>query len=58
MNYVSWYDVLRFANWMYNGRPAGAQNESTAEDGAYGMSLGPTVVRKPGARVFMPSEDE
>ena len=55
---VSWYDALRFANWMHNGQPTGAQDASTTEDGAYDMSLGDNVVRKCGARAFLPSEDE
>jgi len=53
VNYVSWYDALRFANWMHN-----SQGNGDTEDGAYDMSLGSSVVRKPGARVFLPSEDE
>ena len=32
---VSWFDAARFANWMSNGQPAGAQNTTTTEDGAY-----------------------
>jgi formylglycine-generating enzyme required for sulfatase activity len=56
--YVSWYDALRFANWRHNGQPTGAQDASTTEDGAYDMSLGSSVVRKAGARVFLTSEDE
>ena len=58
VNLVSYYDTLRFANWMHNGQPVGAQDASTTEDGAYDMSLGASVVRKPGARVFLPTEDE
>ena len=58
VNYVSWYDALRFANWMHNGQPTGAQDASTTEDGAYDMSLGSSVVRKDGALVFLTSEDE
>ena len=53
VNYVSWYDTLRFSNWLHNGQGAG-----DTEDGAYDMSLGASVVRKAGARVFLPSEDE
>ncbi|MCP4594173.1 MAG: formylglycine-generating enzyme family protein [bacterium] len=53
VNKVSWYDALRFANWMHNGQGSG-----DTEDGAYDMSLGSSVVRKPGALVFLPSEDE
>jgi len=58
VNYVDWYDCLRFANWMHNGQPSGAQDPTTTEDGAYDMSLGSSVVRRPGALVWLPSEDE
>jgi formylglycine-generating enzyme required for sulfatase activity len=58
VNWVSWYDTLRFANWMHNGQSTGAQCSSTTEDGAYDMSLGAGVVRKPEAKVFLTSEDE
>ena len=58
VNYVSFYDSLRFANWLHNGQPTGAQDSTTTEDGAYDMSLGSSVVRKTGAKVFLPSEDE
>ncbi|MBN2445912.1 MAG: SUMF1/EgtB/PvdO family nonheme iron enzyme [Phycisphaerae bacterium] len=58
VNYVNWYDTLRFANWLQNGQPSGLQDVTTTEDGAYDMSLGSSVVRKPEARVFLPNEDE
>lgn len=58
VNYVSWYDCLRFANWLHNGQPTGSQDTATTEDGAYDMSLGDSVVRKPGAWVWLPSENE
>jgi len=58
VDYVCFYDALRFANWLHNGQPSGTQNDSTTEDGAYDMSLGVNVVRKEGARVFLPTEDE
>ena len=32
---VSWGNAARFANWMHNGMPNGAQGLSTTEDGAY-----------------------
>jgi formylglycine-generating enzyme required for sulfatase activity len=35
VNYVSWGDSARFANWLHNGQPTGAQGLSTTEDGAY-----------------------
>jgi len=53
VNYVSWYDTLRFTNWLHNGQGAG-----DTEDGAYDMSLGDSVVRKSGAQVWLPSENE
>jgi len=58
VNYVSWYDTLRFANWLRNLQPTGAQDSTTTEDGAYDMSLGSGVVRKAGATVALTSEDE
>jgi formylglycine-generating enzyme required for sulfatase activity len=59
VNYVSPYDALRFANWLHNGQPSGAQDSTTTEDGAYTFT-GPTSVgeRNVGARIFLPSEDE
>lgn len=62
VNYVSFYDACRFANWLNNGQPGlvtpVAQDDNSTEDGAYDMSRGSSVVRKPGAIAFLPSEDE
>lgn len=39
VNYVSWGDAARFANWLHNGQPGVvtpvAQDRSSTEDGAY-----------------------
>ena len=35
VTYVSWFDAARFANWMANGQPTGAQDNTTTENGAY-----------------------
>ena len=35
VNCVSWGSAARFANWLHNGQPTGAQNHATTEDGAY-----------------------
>ena len=58
--YVSWYDSIRFANWLHNGQGSG-----DTENGAYTIlgatptpSNGSIIVRNPGARWFLPSEDE
>jgi formylglycine-generating enzyme required for sulfatase activity len=66
VNYVSWADAARFANWMHNGQPTGAQDLTTTEDGAYflnGISeIDDTaleaVVREPDAIWAIASEDE
>ena len=58
VNYVSWYDTLRYANWLHNRQPTGVQDTTTTEDGAYDMSLGSSVVRKAGALFFLPTEHE
>ena len=59
VNFVSFYDALRFANWLNNGQPTGAQTSATTEDGAYTFSGATTVgSRNPGAKVFLTSEDE
>ena len=38
ITFVSWFDCARFANWMSNGRPSGAQNDTTTENGAYNLN--------------------
>lgn len=70
VNYVSWYDCLRFCNWLHNGQPSGAQDATTTEDGAYTLT-GTNSIQTPGsdpthgangrnagARFHLPSEDE
>ena len=64
VNWVSWGDAARFANWLYNGQPTGVQNLSTTEDGAYFLNGALTdaalmaVTRKTGATRWIPTEDE
>jgi formylglycine-generating enzyme required for sulfatase activity len=60
VNFVSFYDSLRFTNWLNNG-----QGSADTETGAYTLlggtvtpSNGSTVVRNPGANIFLPSENE
>ncbi|MBW2421349.1 MAG: SUMF1/EgtB/PvdO family nonheme iron enzyme [Deltaproteobacteria bacterium] len=59
---VSFWDATRFANWLHNGQPTGAQDDTTTEDGAYTLTpiniITNTVARNPGAAVFVTSEDE
>lgn len=59
--FVSWFDAARFCNWLHNGKPSGAQDLSTTEDGAYflnGAESGVAVVRNFGARYALPTSDE
>ncbi len=64
VNYVSWGDAARFANWMHNGQPAGAQDLTTTEDGSYHLAGAMSnvelmaIVRDADATWVVPSEDE
>lgn len=58
VSHVSFLDACRFANWLHNG-----QGDGDTEDGAYTLNGyrgtdGRRVRRNPGARWFVPSEDE
>ena len=59
--YVSFYDAMRFCNWLHNG----AQVGSDTENGAYTLLGGTarpsnafTVERNVGAKFVLPTEDE
>jgi formylglycine-generating enzyme required for sulfatase activity len=64
VNYVSWGDAARFANWLHNGQPAGPQNTETTEEGAYYVNGAISitdlmaVTRNANATWVIPSEDE
>ena len=70
VNYVSWGDVTRYANWMSNGMPTGAQDLTTTEDGAYflngvtdstGLKAAVAARNAPSAGerfYYLPTEDE
>jgi len=57
--YVSWFDAIRFANWMHNGQGSG-----DTETGAYTIIGGATptnpdsIVRNAGAKWFLPTENQ
>jgi formylglycine-generating enzyme required for sulfatase activity len=62
VNFVSFWDATRFANWLHNGQPTGAQDNSTTEDGAYtltasGISAN-TITRNAGWQWAVASENE
>ena len=62
VNLVTFWDAARFANWLHNGQPTGAQDDTTTEDGAYTLTptgiANNTVARNAGAAIFLPSDDE
>lgn len=64
VNFVSWGDAARFANWMYNGQPTGAQGPGTTETGSYSLSGAISdaalqlVTREASATWVIPTEDE
>jgi len=63
VNYVSYWDACRFANWLHNGQPIGLQNASTTERGAYTLdgyngNDGRTSQRNAGWKWAVTSEDE
>jgi formylglycine-generating enzyme required for sulfatase activity len=62
VTYVTFYDSIRFANWMNNGQPVGAQGAATTEGGAYTITpagiTGNTITRNTLAAIVVPSDDE
>ncbi len=64
---VNFYDAARFANWLMNGQPTGAQDANTTENGFYTFS-GASTISSQGTRsankiddknwVAIASEDE
>ena len=62
VNYVSYWDSCRFANWLDNGQPTGAQGAGTTETGAYTLTAdgmnNNTIVRNTNANWVVTSEDE
>lgn len=58
VNHVSFIDACRFCNWLHNG-----QGDGDTETGAYTLhgywgTDGRRIRRNPGARYFVPTEDE
>jgi len=63
VNYVRFWDACRFANWLHNGQPTGAQGAGTTERGAYtldgyNLSDGRAIQRSADAKWAVTSEDE
>jgi formylglycine-generating enzyme required for sulfatase activity len=60
VNYVSWYDAIRFANWLHNGQADGDTDTGayTLEGGTATPTNGLSITRNPGAIWVLTSEDE
>jgi len=64
VNYVSWGDAARFANWLHNSQPVGLQDANTTEDGAYELNGATSeaalvsITRESDAVWAIPTEDE
>ncbi len=61
--FVSFYDAARFANWLENGQPTGAQGAGTTETGSYtlftnGSSTTNVSARAANATWVIPTENE
>jgi formylglycine-generating enzyme required for sulfatase activity len=60
--WMDFLDALRFCNWLHNGQPAGSQEDTTTEDGAYTLTAENiasfNILRNPWARFWLPSDDE
>lgn len=55
VNYVSFFDAMRFINWLENGQPVGGIG---TESRVYTIGNGLNTTRSAGATFFIPSEDE
>jgi formylglycine-generating enzyme required for sulfatase activity len=62
VNFVSWYDAIRFTNWLHNG-----QSTADTETGAYTLGAlgaggvpvnGDAIIRNSNAIWFLPTENE
>lgn len=51
--YVSFFDAMRFTNWLHNGQGSG-----DTESGVYNISEGLSETRSTNAKYWIPSQDE
>ncbi len=51
--FVSFFDAMRFSNWLQNGQGSGS-----TESGVYTIGSGVNEIRNPSATYFIPSENE
>jgi formylglycine-generating enzyme required for sulfatase activity len=60
VNWVNWYSVVRFCNWLHNDRPSGYQDNNTTEDGAYSIrgSIDGMISKNTHAKYWIPTLNE
>ncbi len=58
VNFVSFFDAMRFVNWLQNGQPTGAESLNTTEAGAYLILDGLVEPRACGPTYALPLENE
>jgi len=62
VNYVTFWDACRFANWLENGQPTGPEGSGTTETGTYTLTpaamAADTVVRNPNSVWAVSSQNE
>jgi formylglycine-generating enzyme required for sulfatase activity len=64
VNYVTWGDAARFANWLTNNQPTGTEGNGTTETGSYTLNGATSneallaVTRNANANYVIPTENE
>jgi formylglycine-generating enzyme required for sulfatase activity len=63
VNYINWFNAVRYINWLHNGKPTGVPAAGTTEDGVYtlsGFMVQGTSKPSPNNKnsYWLPSEDE
>ena len=60
IGHVTWFSAARFANWMHNGQPTGAQGLVTTEQGAYPLNGATSgiILKNAGAQFWIPTGNE
>ena len=59
VTHVSWFDAIRYCNWLNNGQPRGPVGVATTESGAYWIKADGTIgPRQTNARYVLPNDHE
>ena len=58
VNFVSWFDCARYCNWLHNGMQSLVSSIESGAYSLYGKTSGNAVVSNPGARYYIPTENQ